>query len=863
VTLTAPKPTKETEALVRNSFKKCLFCRFNLLLFGTVLFSISGNLKAGSVDFEIITDPVYAPPYLDESRTEIGVLNAEIIETSEDLGRSISDNEEFLSRSYELFRRADYEEPALGPRVINRNTGLQRFRVYQFNFDEYGWNTNAYGVYMAEAGCLKVNKSADNRSWLAINSQKLGGRPFERMSNLTHELFHAFEYAYPLFYTEPCTPEWITEGLADAAANFVTEHSFLQNFKANRKNFNRASLRSYRIAFQDEYDWLKKDGYFQTEYAPLLLSSGNAEVRQLSKTRGARAAVMYLTSGFWQFLARRSTGIRPDYSSPGEIANLMAVWLPLLQNNPENRISSQMGWLRVVNDYIANNLPLQKSKEVDVLYGWLPEFFTEFASWWYLRHQNIEEEFWLKHAFGGCEKITLKPGFNATRSSEKISFTGMAKNSARCIDVKLEGFTNPINLKFKADNFGKSDPDQFHLGMAHVKIPGSSFSPFNCWNKHHDSTLLQCRRLGKAENKAKTWKAEQISTKTLGIEEGPVDATLTYVFSNVSPAIDNSATVETVDLTVTAFYNFGGDKDFAPPNSIRPQEPAQLSQIMTGDNKKRIFYRLYTAPPTGVTGMFPIELNEIESGEQPRCGGDSKNTYCAYETGGDYYIRPGPNISFGQTGRILATVHRNSVDGPPLMSTYCGTDADQKAVEILDSSEEGIVIRVSTDLCDVPGPNNNFCGRQPTCPVRDHLLTTMTLGLGREHFGETAPVHKLTPGTRFDMDLYFRYGVPTESFSSSSDPGGDSGGDADSGPTTGSGPPESSPDVPGGSSTGDMLDSCACTCEERESTLRKAEDLKARKEAGEEISGNAFMALMKCTSDCQTEYMICEMEKNK
>jgi hypothetical protein len=192
------------------------------------------------------------------------------------------------------------------------------------------------------------------------------------------------------------------------------------------------------------------------------------------------------------------------------------------------------------------------------------------------------------------------------------------------------------------------------------------------------------------------------------------------------------------------------------------------------------------------------------------------------------------------------------------MSTHCSADADQKAVEILDSSDDGLVIRVNTDLCDVPGPDNNYCNRQRFCPVRERLLTTLTLGLGREHFAETAPVHVLTPGTQFDMALYYRYGVPTQSSSTGS------GSDSSSGAASGSGPAGGGSSTPGNSTgSGGSLSNCSCTCDERENTIRQAEELKARKEAGENIAGTAFMDLMNCASACQSEYMICELEKNR
>jgi hypothetical protein len=317
--------------------------------------------------------------------------------------------------------------------------------------------------------------------------------------------------------------------------------------------------------------------------------------------------------------------------------------------------------------------------------------------------------------------------------------------------------------------------------------------------------------------------------------------------------------METLDLTFSASYVYGGGKKFAPPKSIRPIDPTKLSQIMT--NKKEIFYRLYTGAPFGVTGLFDIELNQLEDGEQPRCGGDGKDVFCAYDTGGDFYIKPGAGISFGQTGRIHAAVYKTANKGNPLlMSTYCSADADLKAVEILDSNDGGLVLRVNTDLCEVPEPANKFCNSQPTCPLRDHLITTMTLALGREHFAETAPVHVLTPGTKFDIDLYYRYGVPTESFVSPSAPSSSSG--SSSGTTSGPAPSGSGTSATGAStSSGGTLDSCACSCEE-------LADFDSRGEVAKKVGDNdATMALanqmMACMGQCQREYMICRLEADE
>jgi hypothetical protein len=198
------------------------------------------------------------------------------------------------------------------------------------------------------------------------------------------------------------------------------------------------------------------------------------------------------------------------------------------------------------------------------------------------------------------------------------------------------------------------------------------------------------------------------------------------------------------------------------------------------------------------------------------------------------------------------------------MSTYCSTDADLKAVEILDSGDDGIVLRINTDLCEVPSPHNDYCNKRPNCPVRDRLLTTLTLGLGREHFADTAPIHVSTPGTRFDMELYFRGGVPTGPSVSSTDPDSEMGSGSDRRPTPGSGSQGPEAASPAGSygATG-TFNTCSCTCEEREAAIRRGAQLRAGAEAGAEVTMDQITSLSNCSGVCQREYMICELEATK
>lgn len=817
------------------------------------------------------------PPYLDPPvNTQIGVSHFAINYAIGGATRRPSDNVKFLNSAYKMLRQAGYDTPPLSPRIKYEETGETLYRVFQFDFsanplvDKDGdneYDASDLGVYIEGIDCDTVSTTVSKsgfKNWIAINSNAPPKAPYQRMQTLSHELFHAFQDAYPMFGSNcvdsvKSPPNWITEGLADAAANILTEHRFTSAWMSQGEP-DYLSLRSYRIAFQDSADWLT-DPYFRSDVAPQWSNynpkgaKGNAgELQDVIDTMG------YHSSGFWQFLARRSTGKFPRSSSQAEISELLATWIPLMQAPLPGFLSESKGWLREVNDYVEQYLPLQNKYKGNALYGWFPEFVTEYATWWEQRHSQASKQRWLDYAFGGCETVTLKPGKSSSGSSRKITLTNFRKNSARCIDVKLTGFTNPISIKVKAEYDHARRADQIHLGLARVEAPsGSGKKVSSCWD-HWDSNRLECMRMAKPANEppSKTWKEDQYSTHTLNLPNGTIDATLTYVISNVALLMDETETMKTLDLTFSTSYVYGGGKKFAPPKSIHPINPTKLSQIMT--NKKEIFYRLYTSAPFSITNanLFDIELNQIEDGEQPRCGGDDKDVFCAYYTGGDFYIKPGGNISFGQTGRIHAAVYKMANNGnPSLMSTYCSQDADLKAVEILDSNEGGLVVRINTDLCEGPEPANNFCNLQLLCPVRDHLITTLTLALGREHFAETAPIHVLTPGTKFDIDLYYRYGVPTESFVSPSAPSSSSG--SGSGTTSGPAPSGSGTSATGTStSSGGTLNACTCSCEELADFDNRAEE--AKKVGDNDATMALAGQMMGCMGQCEREYMICRMD---
>ena len=354
------------------------------LLCSTLIPAWPGALRAQEPDrFEISDFPAYSPPYKDAAHTDMGIAQPEIRYATGGATRRPSDSEEFLSQSYRIYRKAGYAIPPLTPRITYSQTGDRVYRAFQFDFTANSLGASTAGMLMEEYDCGTVPDGvnpADFRNWIALDNSIDGKQTYVRMHVLSHEMLHAFQFAHPLFYRD-CPPGWIQEGLADAAANFITEQRFPAAWK-RQKRADMSSWRSYRVAFQDDQDWLD-DPHYEEVVVPLLarFSGGNS-----SANLDAAEAMGYHTSGFWQFLARRSTGKKPGGASVDDVSSLLATWYPMLQTTTNGRVGRSTGWLNLVNDFVAAHVNLEEKQADNALYAWLPEFFTEYATWWEVRN---------------------------------------------------------------------------------------------------------------------------------------------------------------------------------------------------------------------------------------------------------------------------------------------------------------------------------------------------------------------------------------------------------------------------------------------------------------------------------------------
>lgn len=136
----------------------------------------------------------------------------------------------FLNSAYKMLTQAGYDTPPLSPRIKYEETGETLYRVFQFDFsanpllDKDGnneYDASDLGMYIEGIDCDTVSTAVSKsgfKNWIAINLNAPPKAPYQRMQTLSHELFHAFQDAYPMFGSNcvdsvKTPPGWITEGL--------------------------------------------------------------------------------------------------------------------------------------------------------------------------------------------------------------------------------------------------------------------------------------------------------------------------------------------------------------------------------------------------------------------------------------------------------------------------------------------------------------------------------------------------------------------------------------------------------------------------------------------------------------------------
>jgi hypothetical protein len=238
-----------------------------------------------------------------------------------------------------------------------------------------------------------------------------------------------------------------------------------------------------------------------------------------------------------------------------------------------------------------------------------------------------------------------------------------------------------------------------------------------------------------------------------------------------------------------------------------------------------------TVPPEmqGRMGQFTVSI--------PASGDSTAVTVLPAKAGPDGKLEAYP-LAVGDTGNFPALIN-TSVDDEMAISLGDGS------IEVMEFSDLVLRARFQATLCRM----RDLVPSRPGQPVEDPCRNPFPVsGEAIKGFvGSRLPGNFMLVERTEGTEIYRK--AAERGMASWMEPAADGeSGDGEQG-------------TPGSSSgSGGTLGDCLCTCEERNATLQRGEEIKAREAAGESVSPGEVMSLMRCEAPCRSEYMRCEFE---
>ena len=482
------------------------------------------------------------------------------------------------------------------------------------------------------------------------------------------------------------------------------------------------------------------------------------------------------------------------------------------------------------------------------LYEVYPAFVTEFASYGGARYMGFAHQkwaswqqardVWLTEAFGGCKKIELSPG-----QQEAITGMNIERNAAACLRVRYSGFKGNITSRIEIKGESLAKVDQLHLGWAWKIGPDETE---NCYQKRKDLKSKWPPCVYKAHvqtgpqigSYARTWPTEDIDFGLAG--KGVAERV--YILSNV--AVDPSKTAAARGLILNIAVSTGNmnGQPAEPVNQLNvPRKQQSPINPMKPVGKEEL-YGLQTNPPDTETGLKGFDLIPY----RPSRSDGSKEK-----------AKPGfavtiNQVEYGQTGPVTGIVALTPTDPrmrqSPVVSNLCG-DPNRPIGQVTRSDEKSLRISIDADLCQMQVGGSCENG----CPVIEHATAEVNIAYGWRQFATTAPTDIRTPG----IERYIN--TMPDSLHEAMNFGANTAlPDTDRyevGPDTGNTSVPVEKDQ-----SGDVLQACACSCEELDSFDKQSEEYKSNGDSGGNNSMSMIGRLSQCTSQCQREYLICRLD---
>lgn len=725
--------------------------------------------------------------------------------------------------------KTDFRAPTWwAPVKTNESDGRQYVELYATGSAGIAYvSCQSYGLYnpIQQAIMNVGNKYADYRG---ANAE------YFNYLFVSHEVFHLVQYEYPFWDSAKCggnVPGWVMESTATAFSTHMMRQKYPSVWPSKRTKIEAATFAGLR-----RYD----------QSLPVRLFNADGEIR-------SGPAIYQRTSSFWRHLADTYYG-----GKYGFLANFMS-----------STAVGDNGWV----SWLRKNVRSHTRVDLGLIFG---GFLGDFAGWSEEGFPGgiFEREEWLQEAFDGCETIYLN-------SVEPVDYVDIDLQplAGDCIEVSVTTLSVAKDDSFAVQIAGMiMSGSPASQGGLHLALAASNDKrDFLCAEEVKQSGkagLGKCLfipddgkiRLGGGTVDARVWnviaqekggakeKRHRVDTQSRAGEVKNL-YTISYTPTQISMRDKRHSSREPITVRLyfildVAKVEMEGNKkgaighmaEGADPQTTLPKQDVsgkRVNSFSKPDQFQMPFSLPSIAPPQaqGKLSYFVVGQSAANA-DSPA---SAVELFPLRYTGSDGKTEAYP-LSVGETGEFPVHVV-GSLNGEPIVSLGPGSLNVLEFTDLMFRARFSANVCRHSDLAIEKGAQRDKPCRNPV-PLSGDIVKAFA--------GSRLPGNYMVTERTEGTEIYRKANEQgmAEWFSQPAKPGG--------GQDTGTPVPPGS-----GSSSGGNLPACTCTCEERAGIQEQADDLKARRAAGEEISGGDFMGLMSCTRQCQSEYLVCAVAEGE
>ena len=434
---------------------------------------------------------------------------------------------------------------------------------------------------------------------------------------------------------------------------------------------------------------------------------------------------------------------------------------------------------------------------------------------------------WIARILGECSQLKLV----ADQAEGDDVEIALDKVSAGCIELSWQGFEQNFELHFELDSPDLGMLEQIQFGVIYEENETQEQFCYNWVRPDYSQPLKTClhekpfvKNGPQQLNYIKDWREDGIRFTGTGRR--------LIAVSNVAKRAEKTRPIKKGDgvrLRVGLAKALGEDgREYDPPSA----GPTGAGSVTAGKETLYGITRYPASASSRLSFSIPVKDSDLAYGVQ--------------------WTGEAPPL--GYTGPYRGTVSKSSSGKRAIGSSFCRRHADGVVGQVTRLDRDHFRVDIEADLCEmtIPPPANGHF------PKVDALKVSLKMPFGWRYAAGNSPVDIVTPGMQVYIDRHSKR-LPMVLSGEWQNPGSTVTGQPTSHSPGGSGAGQGA--APGSGGTSSTVSDCNCSCEEYRE-LTAAGEAAGRGE-GDETTNKLVGRMMSCVSQCQTEYMICQLDMDE